>query len=519
MPDTPEQTQTVQTTPDALTGDAIMPSGDSSSFFLRLLYEKDDVPPYWSRARDVWLRSFVLRPGNDLLAGTVSTLVAKCATTNWYLEGPERTANIYRQILLTRAALFGGWSRFIQSWVWEYLTQDQGGWVERIRMHDGYRFIKAAGYSMAYNLNVGRGGAVGFSNLDNARMLVSGDPNYSGVYTPQEGHDVLLHRSQVMRIVDNPSPIETLYGVGYCAVSRAITTARILMDIARYERERLSDLPPAGVLLINNMSKVQWQDVEKQYNLRQRQQGNEVWRDILVAVGLDPSLPLSVDLVSFSQLPEHFDKRTTTEISIYAFALAFRIDPREVWPVASGGLGTATETNIMHLKARAKGAGLILTDIERAMNDGYSLPPSLTFHFDFQDSDEDKQAAEIALLKADFITRLTAKGVGLVTQQEGREWLVREGLFEEDQLVTMADDTRAEDVSAAKSRVDMGPRARVFRDGRVVRLERRPQVWRGHSFDGVLKTVAQNYVAGVISEDQLVYNVVAQAVENANRPV
>lgn len=522
MPDIDEK-KTVHVTPDALTGDITTPTPDQSSFFLSFLQEQDGIPTYWSRARDVWLREFVLRPGNDLLAGTVSTITAKVASTNWYIEGPERTANIYRQIFLTRSNFFAGWSRYIQALTWDYLTQDAGAWSERIRQHAGYVYDDRAGYRMARRLN-DRGGALGFANLDNVRMLVSGDPNYPGIYTPQEGDDVLMHRSQVIRVVDNPSPIETLYQVGYCAVSRAITTARILIDIARYERERLSDLPPAGVLLVNNMSKPQWEDVEKQYNLRQQQKGNQTWRNILVAMGLDPALPVSVELVSFSQLPEHFDKRTTTEIAVYSFALAFRIDPREIWPVSTGTLGTATEAEIMHVKARAKGAGLILTDLERAFNDGYSLPPSLTFHFDFQDTDEDRQSAEIANLKAQFITTLTktdpATGERLVSTDEGRAWLVREGLFDDDELMTFTDEMRADDVSEAKRHVvDMGPRVRLYRDGRIVRMEKRPQVWRGHSFDGVLKTVARNYASGAIDAGQLAEFVVSQAVENANHTI
>lgn len=482
MPESPEQKQTVHVTPDALTGQGQTPITDRSSFFLRFLYEEDGIPPYWSRARDTWLRAFVLRPGNDLLAGTVSTITAKVASTNWYIEGPERTANLYRQLFLTKSNFYGGWSRYIQAWCWDYLTQDQGGWSERIRQHSGYALDAAAGYQVARRLNT-KGGALGFANLDNGRMLVNGDPNYPGVYTPTAGqHQILLHRSQLIRIVDNPSPQETLYQVGYCAVSRAITTARILMDIATYERERLSDLPPTGILTINNMSRTQWEDIEKQYNLRQSQQGNKVWRDLLVAVGLSPELPVSIEMVSFSQLPEHFDKKTATEIAVYSFALAFRIDPREIWPVSSASLGgTATEANIMHVKARAKGAGLILTDIERAFNDGLSLPPSLKFHFDFQDTDEDRQAAEIALLKADFITRLTkpdqASGQSLVSVEEGREWLVREGLFEDRDLITVQDETRADDMAEAKSRVDMGAVSRVYRDGRVVRLERKRRLW------------------------------------------
>ena len=168
----------------------------------------------------------------------------------------------------------------------------------------------------------------------------------------------------------------------------------------------------------------------------------------------------------------------------------------------------------MHVKARAKGAGLILTDIERAFNDGKSLPPSLTFHFDFQDTDEDMQSAEIANLKADFINKLT--GSQLVSQEEGRAWLVKEGLFEESDLMTFQDETRAEDMSEARNRVDMGPLSRVYRDGRVMRLDKRPQLWRGHSFDSVLKSVAENYIAGQITEEQLLENFICGVVDRVS---
>jgi hypothetical protein len=91
-----------------------------------------------------------------------------------------------------------------------------------------------------------------------------------------------------------------MLNVGFCAVSRALTVARILMDIARYEREKLSDLPPAGLLLLNNLSQQQWGDLQKQYDTRQQQRGNTVWRQVMVAFGLDPSVPLSAEVSSRS---------------------------------------------------------------------------------------------------------------------------------------------------------------------------------------------------------------------------
>ncbi len=479
MPQTTEEKKSVQTFPDAkkVGGGGGGPS-PIETMLLSFFGQLDQAPAYWSRARDAWLRAFVTKPGNDLLAGTMATVAAKVATTGWVLEGPERTANKYRRVLVQLSDFGAGWSGYIQRWVWDYLGQDAGGWSERIRMG-----------------RQGVGASIGFANLDNARIQITGDPMNPIRFTPisfdgKDADEVLMHHSQVMHLVDSPTPNALRRGVGFCAVSRALMTAQILLDITTYERERLSDLPPAGLLMLNNMTSKQWEDVEKRYEMRQQQDGNKVWRSILTVFGLDPAVPMQAELLSFSQLPDNFDKRTATELAVYAFALAFRIDPREIWPVSAGPMGTATEANIQHIKAKAKGAGLIMTDIERLLNQELSLPPTLTFRFDFQDAEEDLQSAEIADMKAQFLRRLTEplgqSEEGILSRDEARQWLVTEGLFDEEALMTFTPDESASDVKEAKSAwaIDMGPRARVYSDGRVVRLENRPQLWTGHSAKG-----------------------------------
>jgi len=473
MAESTELKASVQSRPDA-TGVG-GPATNYLTDWLQVMADSDAAPQYWSRRRDEWLRDFCKLPGNDLLAGTIATVTAKVATTGWYLEGPERTANLYRNILQSKSDFGAGWSMMVQKAVEDYLTQDAGGWIERIRTGK-------------------QGAAIGLAALDNAQMYVIGNPEYPAEFAPyfsEESQDrIPMHYSQVIRMVDAPSPESKMLGVGFCAVSRALATAQVLMDVVTYERERLSDLPPAGLLMLNNMSKNQWEDVQKRYDVRQQQRGNQVWRNLMVAFGLDPAMPLQAELFSFSSLPEHYDKRTQTEIAIYSFALAFRVDPREIWPVSAGPLGTATEANIQHLKARGKGAGLLLTEIERVLNDRLTLPPSLLFRFDYQDVEEDRQAAEIAQLKAEYIRTLAepfaARGgvveeAAIISREEARAWLVREGLFDEEDLMTMDDEGRATDTEEAKSlfHVDLGPRVRAYSSGRTVHLEKRRRVWKG----------------------------------------
>lgn len=414
-------------------------------------------PRYWSRRRDQWLAGFWKQEGNDLLAGAVSTLIAKIVATSWYVEGPLSVALAYRDILLNQIGFGAGWDEEVTKWVESYLCTDLGGPLERWRTSPTDR----------------TGPALGFAYLDALKCIPTGDPEFPLVYESKDGLRK-LHRANVGRIVDSPSGRETDLGVGFCSVSRAVATALIMMEIVRYKRERLSDLPPAGILFINNMIDTQWQDIIKQYDVRQRNQGNQTWRDLLVAFGIDAAHPLTADLFELSSLPEHYDEKVATEMAIYTFALAFRVDPREYWPVSAGPLGTATEAEIQHRKAKGKGEGIIFSAIERQLNSPYSLPRGVHFGFDFRDAEEDKLAADIAGIKITNIRRMwephpsaPAEHPGMITNEEARIMLARQNLIPPEFVSGLNVETER----VYDSRL-YGPTVRAYRDGRVLRYGR-----------------------------------------------
>jgi hypothetical protein len=510
---TTEEKKSVRTLPSYKKGQGVVSTGFLTDVLRVGIGNENAEPSYWSQYRDAWLRKFLQRPGNDLLLGTISTIASRVATSKWFLEGPERTVNVYQKILSQRCGFNAGWTPDVTMGAIDFLTQDKGWTWERIRRGRADR----------------RGGVIGLAHMDSASIEVWTDPEYpvrwyDEVFDPRtKKPSVQMHRSQVIRIIDLPSPNRNLRGVGLCGLSRAITTSQILASIAKYEKEKLSDLPPAGLLLLNNMSQKQFQDIKKKYDTRQENEGNTTWRDIMILFGLNPAVPLQAEFIHFSEMPEHFDKRTVTEIAMYSFALAFNTDPREIWPVSAGTLGTATEANIQHMKAKAKGHGLILALIERGINDGLTLPPTLEFKFDYQDVEEDERAARIQKLKAQTISILagTYKEVGgataIITQKQAQQWLIKEGIFTADELEVVEEDVLAQDTAEANTgedtqgegrtveqagdelpekdkdiiekswRLDMGPKTRVWSDGRVQRLEIRKSAWTGHTLKSISK--------------------------------
>lgn len=427
------------------------------------------VPLYWSPQRDAWLRQFYLLPGNDLLAGTIATVISKVQTTGWFVEGPERMARMYQRILAREVEFGAGWSVFISKLLLDYLTQDIGGWIERRRL-DGPVMQPSA--------------ADGFACFDAATVTAKNDPEFPCYYLDDDGLYHKLHRSLVGHMVDLPSASHKMNNVGFCACSRALTTARILMLIAKYKQERLSDLPPAGLLILNNLNEPGWKDLNAKYEMGQQNQGNTVWRRVMVAFGVDPALPAKAELTSFSSLPEHYDEAIATEIAVYSFALAFNIDPADLWPRRNTPLGTASEASISHLKAKGKRTGAIYSDLERFFNDGYSLPRSCSFRFDYQDADEDLMAADIRMKNVEAIRRMfeppNVGGEGMISLEQAQQLLVINHCAPEFIIQAGAAETVVSDVGAYKSHiVDMGPKSRVYRDGTVYRLEHKPQMWTG----------------------------------------
>ena len=218
----------------------------------------------------------------------------------------------------------------------------------------------------------------------------------------------------------------------------------------------------------------------KKYDTRQHNQGNTVWRDVLTVLGLDPEYPVTMEMLEMSQLWDRFDDRAVTEMAVYTFALAFGVDPREYWPVSGGPLGSSTEANIQHLKAKSKGEGAIFSAIERQLNGPLSLPEEVKFGFDQRDVEEEVTAAEVKTLKIEYVRKLwesspnrSAPGEpgsdgdqaneGMITTDEARLLLAQEGIIPST-FVSDVEDVTQERIYAARSKFG-GPYVRRYRDG------------------------------------------------------
>lgn len=337
----------------------------------------DTLLPAWGSPRRDWeLRRYSRAMYNTLFMGAVNNLANEIASTPWQLYG-KRNKDYYQKLLLN--AEFGaGWRTFIKKLVYAYCVYDSGMYVEVIARGDPLKAVA--------------GRVEGIATLDPLYCEVTGNIQYPVIFRSQTGYH-RLHTTRVRRFVDNPQVDRDFYGKGLSALSRyfGFMYAQILMG--RYNVERLSDLPPAGIAILNNLPR--FQDIIAQYEADRRKDGQSIFRNIMQAESFDPSEKASIEFVSFSQLPEQFDYDTRMRHDYNLVALSIGVDPQDVAPLSGQGLGSGQQSFVLDSKAKRKTPAILLAEIKTFINTDV-LPAYLEMDFTPSDEEGAKQEADTA---------------------------------------------------------------------------------------------------------------------------
>lgn len=462
--------------------------------------DESDIAKWWSPQRTRDLDVFFMRKGNDILQGAVSSMIKKFKAMNWIIEGPQRVVNRFQQLLLD-SEFWKGWEVLLSKTLQDYLTKDKGAFWELLGEGDINGELT--------------GSVLGIVHLDSRLCQLTGDIEFPVIYANAKTEQFhRLHTTRVVHLVDMPSPNELMNDVGFCAVSRVVGSSEILLKLNTYKNEKLDDLPEAGLLLLNNILPEKWNDAEANYSRERRNLGQQHWANVMTFFGVDPAQPATADFVSFATLPDAFNELETTNIYANIVALSFGVDVREFWPISGGALGSATETLVMHQKARGKGVGDIIGVIERALN-WKVFPHSVTFSFDFKDDEEDLLAAEIDQKRTDTIMSMWKPGTEgaeiPVPAVEIRQMLADNvTYFDEDFLVVdITEETEATDSELAKM---FGNPVSIDRKGYIKRIcQPRRKI-----IEDAISIAEANYRKGIISAEMVAEYALAELVDLKN---
>lgn len=342
----------------------------------------DEVPGYWSKARDVYLAKFWQT--EPLLAGAVYSMCAKVAALDFRLIGAPKSRNRFREVLLS--ADFGsGWVHFVSRVVQDLLTQDNGAFIELLRPEN------ATSNSPVY----------GISHMDSQKCERTGVPAKPVKYRKRAGTHASreLNWWEVIALSDLPSPRDELKGVGFCAVSRVLDAARVLRDIGIYKRQKLAGKRIPALIFASGIRRNAIKAALDEALEEQTAKGETLYTSPVILASPDPSREIDAKLIELAGLPDNYDEDTSLKWYIAQLAIGFGTDYTEFAPLPGGGLGTATQSTEMGARARGKGPGVVLQQIEFAIN-WFILPSSLTFQFASTDPMAERERVSLRHLRA-----------------------------------------------------------------------------------------------------------------------
>lgn len=383
---------------------------DITSWLWSVWQEYEEIPTWGSAGRTAKLREAA--QNEPILSGALSSMVSKAVSLDWQITG-GRNRTLRYQDVLAEAEDGQGWSYFLDRWLQDYLVADIGGVIELGRQGK-------------------RGPVVGLYNIDATCLDLTGNTRAPLRYYPKLASGSLAPNSVPLapeafaRIVDLPSPDEAKNGLGFCAVSRALKAAKVLMALYNYDEERLSDMPLPGIVSITGMTMDEVEAAFAMYNARRESKQQTTFKGLLwLAAQSSPINPINVNFVPFSGLPEGFNRVEAVNLYVYTLALDFGVDVREFWPASQTG-ATKAEAEIQAQKARGKGFGRMLASVERAVN-WHVLPEGLEFRFDQHDSEDDLLRETIrdkAIVNVRRLWEPTMGGPGIISTEEARRLLV-----------------------------------------------------------------------------------------------
>lgn len=386
---------------------------DSLSYIMTLWQQaNDDIPAWGTPGRAAKLREFART--EPILSGALSSMVSKACSLDWQVIGGRNRVQRYQE-LLAEAEDGKGWQDVLSRWVQDYLNTDLGGFLELARA-------------------TRNGPVAGIYHLDAECMGLTGNATAPVVYSPKIGgnkptakNDIRFAPQDFAHIVDMPSTDESKLGLGFCAVSRSVKAAKVLLALYNYDEEKLRDMPMPGLVTVTGLTMDEIAEAFKLYNAHRQSRDQAVFKGLLwLASQVSPLNPINANLVSFAGLPENFDREQTYSLYIYTLALVFGVDAREFWPATQSG-ATKGEAEVQAQKAKGKGFGQMLTAIERAIN-WKILPESIEFAFDRRNDDDDL-AREI--WRGQVIKNIRSlwepaagAALGLIDTEEARRMLV-----------------------------------------------------------------------------------------------
>ena len=362
------------------------------------------MPGWWSPSRDTALRALV--NNSDPLKIATNTFVNKLVSVPYSVYPKDNTMASHAQMaydlewnLTNLSGYMRGFREELKKLARDYLNSDNGC------------FALVMGKGMAHRPIVGA--ALGILHLDSSRCQRTGDPEFPVLYTHLNEERYALHYTRVISMSNLPSPRAEMYGVGLCAVSLALDSARELKDIAEFAAEKMGSRPPRQILYAKTGANIsELASAVAVFEQKMNSEGLSRFAKTLLLAPKSANQNLELDKIDLASVPDGFDRDRVSLIDLSLLASAFGLDLHDLSMSIAGSSGGQAAAEVQNKKGRGKG----VHEFIETFTDQFSrrfLPDYLSFKFDEVDDDADQQHADILATRA--AARSTNLSAGVTT--------------------------------------------------------------------------------------------------------
>lgn len=375
------------------------------------------IPAYWSRARERWLRDFVIQSGP--VKGALSTFINKTVTIPFRISANDRSidrhiaqADLVDEMLRRNSgsAAIGplkGFKTTLKMFLRDYLTQDSGA----------YMVVMGRGRADGPIL----GAATGLMHLDSARCTPTSDPEFPVRYLHTDSVEYKIHYTRIIQMVNLPSADVSLLGVGLCPVSCCIEAAQELWNIYTNSEESFGSRPPKQILYAETGATIgNLETAIDKWNLKLNNEGRLRFGGTLLLAPRMAQQTLKLGLIDLNKAPDGFNRQDVTIADKGEIAAAFGLDLRDL-AVASNVGQTRADAEVQERKGRGKGIGEFIETLREELRLKY-LSKALGIDFDYVDDEQDEQQANIWNVRSQARERDLRAGVTTVRVERERMW-------------------------------------------------------------------------------------------------
>lgn len=430
---------------------------------------------YGTRKRQQDLRAFALVAPMVLIAESV--LIKKMQALQWSVESGRNRAMQWQRTL-ARLEQNKGWDTFIARWARAYCESDYGGYAEIVRRVPAWAVTRDGkltdrGERALHDGEDRSWSIVDAKVMDPCRCVPTADPEFPLVYyNPFTGAKHQLRQHQFMHILDMPNVDDSIPNQGTCSVSRAVWAATEDIMTTRYGFEALSENPGTGMVLANVNQNLLETALESAKAARSAR-GAVFYKGLIFLPVLDPSGNIKLEYLTFSHLPENFNRTEDYSRIKEIVASAFGMDVLELGSIPGHNLGTSMQADVAASKARGKGIGALIQGVEREFRYKF-LPADVQLRIKKHDIDEQKDRAELDGMYFSHATSMVQ--VGAWDPVLANQYLADLGAIDPEYPYMAQDLTPSEeleDTEATEKRWQAdGPRMRIDREGKVEWMEK-----------------------------------------------